>query len=64
MPVTKSVICVWCSRVMEWGQRGLVYDLCAACEPTFQNSLVLAASGSHGPMTPHRESQKKAAALG
>ena len=28
-----NIVCLWCNGVIEWGDRGIEYDLCDRCVP-------------------------------
>jgi hypothetical protein len=30
----ETIICLWCNRVMAWGQTDILYDVCTRCVPT------------------------------
>ncbi|MFN0144966.1 MAG: hypothetical protein ACKVT1_00530 [Dehalococcoidia bacterium] len=29
-----TVLCLWCNRVMDWGRKEILYDVCQRCVPT------------------------------
>ena len=28
-----TIICLWCNRVVLWGKRDIIYDVCDGCAP-------------------------------
>ena len=29
-----TILCLWCNRVMDWGRKEILYDVCARCVPS------------------------------
>jgi hypothetical protein len=50
---------------MEWGQRGVSYDLCEGCEPSAINAMAICEVDTRGQVIPFRARAVRAvAALG
>ena len=34
-----NIVCLWCNGVIEWGDRGIEYDLCERCVPAVLRAI-------------------------
>ncbi|MFN0094163.1 MAG: hypothetical protein ACKVVT_05220 [Dehalococcoidia bacterium] len=64
MSTEPTIICVWCNRVMEWGQRGINYAVCDPCEPSAVNAISLNEVDARGQVLAFRPREPRIAALG